>query len=146
MTVDFFKQKYGYEIEGFWMPRVTAVTSLVSKANFFASQASADWGTLVHSTIEHILKGEKVAIDPRILPSIEIFKKWQKTHGLEIENSNECIEKRVFNKANLFYLVNRQHRFCSGCNFKFYFFKEYQFKYEGYNRVFCIWCHTCNAC
>lgn len=102
MTVDFFKQKYGYEIEGMWMPRVTAVTSLVSRSNFFALsriggfQASADWGTLVHSAIEHFLKGEKIAVDSRIAPSMEIFKKWQKEHCLEIENLEEHIEKRVF--------------------------------------------------
>lgn len=108
MTVDFFKQKYGYEIEGFWMPRVTAVTSLVSKANFLALsriegfQASADWGTLVHSTIEHFLRGEEVTVDSRIAPSVEIFKKWQKEHNLEIENPEEHIEKRVFDKENCY--------------------------------------------
>ena len=73
MTVDFFKQKYGYDIEGFWMPRVTAVTALLSKANFFASQGSADWGTLVHATIAQLLLGNPITIDSRIVPSIRAF-------------------------------------------------------------------------
>ncbi len=108
MTVDFFKQKYGYEIDGMWLPRVTAVTSMVSKTNFLALsrfegfQASTDWGTLVHSAIEHLLKGEKTIIDPRIVPSVEIFKAWQKEHSLEIENPQEHIEKRVFDKENCY--------------------------------------------
>lgn len=109
MTVDFFKQKYGYEIEGFWFPRVTAVTSLFSKASFFASgarlplwQASADWGTLVHSTIANFLLKKPQDIDQRIVPSVEIFKKWQKTHGFEIQNPKEHIEKRIFDKENCY--------------------------------------------
>ena len=60
MTVDFFRQRYGYEIEGVWLPRVTAITSIISKSFLFASQGSADWGTLVHSTIASTLKKEAV--------------------------------------------------------------------------------------
>lgn len=107
MTVDFFKQKYGYEIDGMWMPRVTAVTALVSKTNFFVGrvnsaswQAGADWGTLIHSTIEQLLKGKEVEISSRIAPSIGVFRSWQKTNGLEIENPEKSIERRVFEKEH----------------------------------------------
>ncbi|MBI1984897.1 MAG: hypothetical protein HYS60_02175 [Candidatus Wildermuthbacteria bacterium] len=96
MTVDFFKHRYGYEIEGAWMPRVTAVTSLLSKANMFASQASADWGTLVHETIGSLLRGDSIQIDSRIAPSLRAFEEWKGTHGFELKDPQESIEKRVF--------------------------------------------------
>ncbi len=108
MTVDFFKQKYGYEIDGLWMPRVTAVTSLISRANFLALswaerfRASADWGTLVHSTIEALLKGEKTSVDPRVAPSIEVFLRWKEANSLEIKNPHIHIEKRVFDKEQCY--------------------------------------------
>ena len=91
MTLDFFRQKYGYEVEGIWMPRVTAITALVSRSFAFVPQGYANWGTLVHTTIEQILKGETPKIQETILPSILAFQKWQ--HEEQVLTFN--IEERV---------------------------------------------------
>lgn len=96
MTVDFFKQKYGYEIEGIWLPRVTAVTSLVAKSFLFSNQGSADWGTLVHSTIERMLKKEAVETPLSIQPSLAAFHTWQQEYSVKIVNPQAHIETRVY--------------------------------------------------
>lgn len=96
MTIDFFKAKYGYEIEGMWLPRVTAVTSLISKAFLFANQGSANWGTLVHSTIASILKKEVMETLPSLQPSLVAFHEWQREYRVKIADPQMHIEKRVF--------------------------------------------------
>ncbi len=96
MTVDFFKAKYGYEIEGVWLPRVTAVTSLVSKSFVFSNQGSADWGTLVHATIASILKKEAVKTLPLVQPSLLAFSEWQKEYRVKIIDPQAHVEKRVY--------------------------------------------------
>ncbi|MDO8633135.1 MAG: hypothetical protein Q8O97_02895 [bacterium] len=101
MTLEFFKHKYGHEVEGLWVPRVTAITSFVSKGNGFWTRESADWGTLVHQSIASTLKGEKQESDPRILPSLQAFFEWQKANSLEIEDGSE-VEKKVFDREHLY--------------------------------------------
>lgn len=101
MTIEFFKYKYGYEIEGMWMPRVTAITSLVSKASMFAPRASADWGTLVHETIGRSLKGDFQATDPRIGPTLRAFEQWKQEYHMEVRDL-ASIEKRVFDPEYFF--------------------------------------------
>jgi hypothetical protein len=96
MTIDFFKQKYGYEIEGIWLPRVTAVTSLVSRSFLFSNQGSADWGTLVHSTIASLLKKETVETLGAVQPSLVAFHKWQRDYQVKILDPYAHIEKRVY--------------------------------------------------
>ena len=96
MSIDFFKQKYGYEIEGVWLPRVTAVTSLVSKSFLFSNQGSADWGTLVHSAIASILKKEVVGTLSSIQPSLAAFHEWQREYRVKILDPQTHIEKRVY--------------------------------------------------
>lgn len=98
MTIDFFKHKYGYEIEGMWMPRVTAITSLASKVSMFAPRASADWGTLVHETIGKNLTGEAHDVDPRIAPTLAAFEQWKQEHYVE----KGTVEKRVFDPEYLY--------------------------------------------
>ena len=96
MTVDFFKQKYGYEVEGVWMPRVTAITSLVSRPFFGVGFGAADWGTAVHTAIEKKLKGQVGFIDQKIAPSLEAFEKWRKAQQVKIANPTQDIECRVY--------------------------------------------------
>jgi hypothetical protein len=100
MSIDFFKRKYGYETEGMWMPRVTAITSLVSRPFLFGGLAAADWGTLVHSSIERILKGEKANGQEQIAPSLAAFEKWRKAQGVNIANPATDIEARVVDFEN----------------------------------------------
>lgn len=113
---DFFKKKYGHEIGGIWMPRVTAITEIIAKPallkyyadqeNFEVAQQSlknaASWGTLTHSTIEKLFKMEQVGIDPKIAPSIEAYFEWKKQHNIKVHDPKNDIEKMVFDPENLY--------------------------------------------
>lgn len=81
------------------MPRVTAITSLVSRPFLFGGSAFADWGTLVHSSIESLLKGGKRS-EEKIGPSLRAFEKWRKTQGVNIANPERDIEARVVDFEN----------------------------------------------
>lgn len=100
MSIDFFKHRYGYEVEGIWMPRVTAITALVSRPFFVGSLGSADWGTLVHSAIEKTLKGETHVPEQKIGPSLRAFEKWRSAQGVKIENPATDIEAKVVDFEN----------------------------------------------
>jgi hypothetical protein len=116
MNVDYFKKKYGHEIGGIWVPRVTAITDIIAKPallRYYAAQESfeaaqvqlrnsANWGTLTHSTIEQIFKGYKVEIDPKIAPSIEAFFEWKNQHQIRILDPEKDIERTVFDPENFY--------------------------------------------
>lgn len=102
MTLDFFKQKYGHEVENMWMPRVTAITSFVSKNNFLGMRAGTDWGTMVHEAIEKLLKGQEHTQDPRLLPSVNAFVKWQRTSGFEVLTPKEDVERLVVDQEHVY--------------------------------------------
>lgn len=105
-----FKAKTGYEIDGIWYPRVTAIVSIKAKPalyKFYGDQESfnsgeaikeksAEEGTLIHETIEAILMGKSAAIPYSIRPVIEAF--------LEFKKNNEIIpfkiEERVVSKKH----------------------------------------------
>lgn len=86
-TLKEFKTACGYEDEGQWYPRVTAIVNMKAKPglykfyaeqeNFAAGEAiktkSAEEGTLIHETVEAILKGEKPTIPSFIQPAISAF-------------------------------------------------------------------------
>ena len=101
MTLEYFKQKHGHEAEGMWMPRVTAITSLVSRPFFVGSSRSAEWGTAVHSAIENILKGENNGgTEQKIGPSLRAFEKWRKAQEVKITNPAVDIETKVYDFEN----------------------------------------------
>tara|TARA_B100001971_G_C18212668_1_gene551738 strand:+ start:174 stop:932 length:759 start_codon:yes stop_codon:yes gene_type:complete len=104
MSIDFFKQKYGYEIEDVWVPRVTAVTSLMYRGDvsFGFMRNAMNWGTLVHETIQSMLQGEVVEVNPKIAPSIEAFDRWQKKNNFIVQDPLHAIEKRVSDSENLY--------------------------------------------
>jgi len=78
------KMSSGYEIDGFWYPRVTKIVGIKAKPalyHFYAKmqnfaegerikQQSAKEGTLIHETIEDILLGKEPDIPESIEPSI----------------------------------------------------------------------------
>lgn len=110
MTVDFFKEKYGYEIEGAWLPRVTAIIAL-SSTPYFAKGAgsgearahllrAAEWGSISHETIGKILKGERFEVEAKIAISIDAFLHWRKENPIRIADPEQDIEKRVFDMDN----------------------------------------------
>jgi hypothetical protein len=105
-----FMEANGYEIEGIWYPRVTSIVSIKSKPaliHFYASlpdyktgqtitQKSAEEGTLLHETIESILRKEPVIIPEAVKPAVTAF--------LDFYNQNELIaykiEERVVSKKH----------------------------------------------
>jgi len=104
-----FKGCNGYVIDGVWYPRVTSIVSIKAKPalyRFYAElknyaegesikKSSAEEGTLVHETIEAILKGEKVDIDPRIAPSANAFLEFMEKTKIQVDP--EYVEKQVVN-------------------------------------------------
>lgn len=116
MTIEEFKKQNGYEIEGFWLPRVTSITGVVSKpallryyanhSNFMSAQNAlnhaANWGTLTHEAIEKFLKGEKHRPDEKILLSVGAFRDWQSKNVVRIFDPENDIERMIFDLDNVY--------------------------------------------
>ena len=112
MTVNYFKGKSGYEINGIWYPRVTSICSIIAKPgleiwlanqrSYAAMQAKrkkiVGWGRLVHEIIEQILLGRMPRVNPDVRPSIDAFLDWFKKHKVDIFG----IEKRVTSNKHLY--------------------------------------------
>jgi len=110
MDLEFLKEKNGYEINGVWYPRVTSICSIIAKPGlekWLANQGSftamqkkrrkiANFGILVHDTVEKILIGENPTIHPIILPSINAFSEWLNSHKVKILD----IEQRILSKEH----------------------------------------------
>ncbi len=115
MRIEEFIDKHGYEVKNFWLPRVTSITSIVAKPgllryyaqqkNYTAAQEAlnnaANWGTLTHETVEKLFKGEDCQVDPKILPSIRAFYRWQKKNSVRILDP-DLIEKQVADLENYY--------------------------------------------
>jgi hypothetical protein len=103
-----FKEKSGYVIDDKWYPRVTAILSIKAKPallryygnmpDFKTGQAitakSAEEGTLVHTTVEAILKNESIAVSPIIEPAIEAFRTFLSNNDVKPLK----IEERIVSK------------------------------------------------
>ncbi|MFQ6049860.1 MAG: hypothetical protein ACE5J0_02350 [Candidatus Paceibacterales bacterium] len=112
MNLDYFKWNNGYEIDGIWYPKVTAICRVIAKPglerwlanqeSFAAMQAKrkkiTDWGKLVHNTIEKMLRGESPEINPAIQPSIDAFLNWLNSHKVKVFD----IERRVLSKEHFY--------------------------------------------
>jgi genome maintenance exonuclease 1 len=111
-TVENFKEKTGYEIDGIWYPRVTSIVSIKAKPalykyyaslpSFAAGEAiknkSAEEGTLLHETVESILKGEDKEIPETIKPAVMAF--------LDFKKQNEIIPHKIEER-----LVSKKHHY-----------------------------------
>ncbi len=109
-----FKSLCGYEIDGFWYPRVTKIVEIKAKPalyRFYAEMEdfnageqvklkSASEGTLIHNTVEKILIGEKPEVDNSIKPSIKAFLEFLIERKIQVDP--QFVEKR---------LVNYEHRY-----------------------------------
>ncbi|MDP2648186.1 MAG: hypothetical protein Q8P35_03030 [Candidatus Yanofskybacteria bacterium] len=109
-NVENFKNANGYEIDGVWYPRVTSILSIKAKPALYMYYAglpsykageaikkmSAEEGTLLHNTIEGILKKEPVTIPDSLKPSVDAF--------LNFANNNDInpikIEERIVSKEH----------------------------------------------
>ena len=108
-TEDQFKAAHGYFVSDVWYPRVTSIVSIKAKPelyrfygglNSFAEgeaikEKSAEEGTLVHETMEKILTGQDVNIDPSIEPSIRAATEFVKERNIQVDA--DWVEKRIIN-------------------------------------------------
>ncbi len=113
-TLDEFKDRAGYDINGSWYPRVTKIVEIKSKPalyRFYAKmpsfaeaekmkERSAVEGTLVHETVEGILLGKKPPIPPSIEPSVRAFLEFMVTNNISVDPN--FVEHR---------LANHEHRY-----------------------------------
>lgn len=106
-NIEEFKKLCGYEIDGFWYPRVTKILEIKAKPalyrfyagmeNFAAGEKmkkqSAVEGTLVHETVEKLMVGEHPLIPPSIEPSVRAFLEFFDTNNIHI--IPEHVERRL---------------------------------------------------
>ncbi|MBI4217403.1 MAG: hypothetical protein HY603_01215 [Parcubacteria group bacterium] len=110
MGIDLFKQKFGYEIQGMWLPRVTAITSIISKFPFVLKETGGfrdrlAWGTQVHEFVGGMLQGsehEALEYDPQLVPIAAAVRSWQKEHDVEILDSERDVERRVHDQEQMY--------------------------------------------
>src|SRR5512133_3097702 len=111
-SLEEFKDRAGYEIDGVWYPRVTSIVSIKAKPALYryyagmpsykaaddAKDRSAQEGTQVHAAIEAILRGHEPIIDDTTRASVDAFTEFcRNTHVRPL-----MIEER---------LVSRLHRY-----------------------------------
>ncbi|MEK9173557.1 MAG: hypothetical protein AAB594_03245 [Patescibacteria group bacterium] len=113
-TIENFKEKNGYDIDGVWYPRVTKIVDIKAKPalyrfyagvkNFAEGESvknkSASEGTAVHEAVEAILLGREPKVDSKIQPAIKSFQEFINQKNIHV--SEEFVEKRV---------VNHNHRY-----------------------------------
>jgi len=105
-----FKDANGYDIDGLWYPRVTAIVGIKAKPALYMYYAglpdfktgeaikakSAEEGTLIHQTIEAILRKDPVVVPESIKPAITAF--------MDFYTKNEIIphkiEERIISKKH----------------------------------------------
>ncbi len=109
-TLEEFKNDCGYDVNGFWYPRVTSIVAMKAKPGlykFYAEQESfeageaiktksAEEGTLIHETVEAILKGEQPIIPENIRPAVEAFFKFLESNHVKALK----IEERLVSKLH----------------------------------------------
>lgn len=95
-NVENFKNANGYTIDGIWYPRVTSIIGIKAKPALYMYYAglpsfkvgeaiktrSAEEGTLLHETIEAILRKEQVAVPEHIKPAVNSFLEFYNQHDI----------------------------------------------------------------
>jgi len=97
-SLEDFRERAGYIIDGQWFPRVTAIVSIKSKPALLryyggmrsfkaaddAKEASAREGTLVHEAVAAIAAGNHaVSVDPLVQPSVDAFNGFLRNNHVE---------------------------------------------------------------
>ena len=109
-TLENFKETNGYELEDGWYPRVTSICSIKAKPALYRYYAnlpdyktaeaimnkSAEEGTLVHDTVEAILRDKRPMIPNSIAPAINAFYDFTQKHKLVAHR----IEDRVISRKH----------------------------------------------
>lgn len=129
-NVENFKNANGYEIDGIWYPRVTAIVSIKAKPALYMYYAglpdfktgeaiktkSAEEGTLLHETVEAILRKGRPAPTHRVVGApthtddvgvvIPDLVKPAVTAFMDFYNKNEVIAHKVEERV-----VSKKHHF-----------------------------------
>jgi hypothetical protein len=104
-----YKKTAGYEIDGFWYPRVTKIVEIKAKPALYRfygkmesfeagermKEKSALEGTLVHETVEGLLLGHDVVIPPSIAPSVTAFQAFIEKNHIHVDA--DFVERRLVN-------------------------------------------------
>ena len=104
-----FKETCGYEINGFWYPRVTKIVEIKAKpalyryyaaaSSYSAATAqtkkSAEEGTMIHETLEKILVGKTPEINASIAPAVNAFIQFLDVNNIQVDP--EHVERRILN-------------------------------------------------
>lgn len=111
-NIENFKNANGYDIDGVWYPRVTAIVSIKAKPALYMYYAglpdfktgeaikakSAEEGTLLHDTVEAILKKEPIIIPDSVKPAVSAF--------MDFYGQNELVAHKVEERV-----VSKKHHF-----------------------------------
>lgn len=109
-TLQDFRERAGYDIDGMWYPRITSIVGIKAKQGLYryyagqsswkasqeALERSAAEGTLVHETVEALMEGKDVPINPVIAPAIEAFLEFRRNHDIK----PILIESRVLSRKH----------------------------------------------
>lgn len=100
-------------MDGTWYPRITSIVGIKAKPALYryyarmpswraadqAKERSAVEGTLVHETVEAILLGRGVEVDPVIQPVVEAFLEFRRNHDIRPLLVEERLLSRVHGYA-----------------------------------------------
>lgn len=109
-SLEDFRERAGYEIEGTWYPRITSIVSIKAKPALYryyagmpsfkaadeAKERSAAEGTLLHATIESIIREMPIEVDPAIRPAVDAFLEFRRHHDI----TPLLIEERVLSRRH----------------------------------------------
>jgi hypothetical protein len=107
MSLEEFKKRHGYIINGVWYPRVTSIVDIKSKPAlyyFYAAQENfevaqekkskaAQEGTIVHEILEAIVGGREIIVPPEYIGFKNGFENFLKEHSFF--SKQDWIEKRI---------------------------------------------------
>src|SRR3989338_4713950 len=107
-----FMDANGYDIDGIWYPRVTAIVGIKAKPALYMYYAalpdfktgeaikakSAEEGTLLHETVEAILRKEPVVIPDSVKPAVAAF--------MDFYGQNELVAHKVEERV-----VSKKHNY-----------------------------------
>lgn len=110
--IESFKSDNGYDAQGTWYPRVTSIVSIKAKPALYAfygslpsfqvgeaiKAKSAEEGTLIHETVEALLRKDSVAIAENIRPVISAF--------MNFHSNNDIVAHKIEERV-----VSQKHRY-----------------------------------
>lgn len=108
-SVEEFRERSGYDIDGAWYPRVTKIVEIKAKPALYRfygrlssfaegeriKERSAAEGTAVHEAAEAVLLGQRPEVSPLISPSLEALKRFLEERHIVVDT--RYVEHRLVN-------------------------------------------------